>query len=65
MKKTLTKGRNAYSIFEEYERAENRIPTKNEFDTLFYGRTLNPGESNYYYSVKRKWLAECESNESA
>jgi hypothetical protein len=65
MKKTLTKGRNAYSIFEEYERNENRIPTKNEFDALFYGRTLKTGESNYYYSVKKKWIAECESNESA
>lgn len=61
MKKKLSRTRNAYSIFEEYERVENRLPSKLEFDQAFYGRPLNYGESNYYYTAKKKWLAGCEA----
>lgn len=58
MKKLLKKGKNAYSIFEDYLRLENRMPTKKEFDIEFYGRALDHNESNYYYYVKRRYLAE-------
>ena len=46
------------TIFEMYEKLKNRIPTKAEFDLEFYGRILRHNESNHYYNVKRKWLAE-------
>lgn len=50
----------AFSIFEDYMRLENRIPSKDEWDEAWYGRKLRRGESNYYYIVRRKWLAEKE-----
>jgi hypothetical protein len=37
------------------------MPTKKEWDYEYYGRELNRGESNYYYTVKKKWLAGCEA----
>lgn len=46
----------AFSIFEDYMRLENRIPSKDEWDEVWYGRKLRRGESNYYYTIKRKWL---------
>lgn len=54
----------AFSIFENYMRLENRIPSKDEWDEVWYGRKLRRGESNYYYTVKRKWLAEQERGEA-
>ena len=59
MKKEL--GTKAIQIFKEFERLENRLPGKSEFDQEFYGRILKRGESNYYYQVKRKYLQEKES----
>lgn len=63
MKKIINKGTNAMQIFIDYERLENRMPTKAEFDLQLYGRELRRGESNYYYTVKRKYLAGCEAND--
>lgn len=48
----------AFSIFEDYMRLENRIPSKDEWDEVWYGRKLRRGESNYYYTVKRKWFEQ-------
>lgn len=63
MQKVIKKGTNAMQIFIDYERFENRLPTKAEFDLSLYGRELRRGESNYYYTVKRKYLAGCETND--
>lgn len=52
------KVRKAADIFDEYMKLENRIPSKQEFDLEFYGRIMRRNESNHYYNVKRKWLAE-------
>ena len=46
----------AIEVFREFERLENRLPSKNEFDLAFYGRVLRRGESNWYYAVKKKYL---------
>lgn len=48
----------AIEIFREFERMENRLPSKDEFDIAFYGRTLSRGESNWYYKVKKRFLQE-------
>ena len=48
----------AIEVFKEFERLENRLPTKAEFDQEYYGRVLKRGESNWYYAVKRKFLQE-------
>lgn len=37
----------ACQIFEDYERLENRLPTKAEFEIEFYGEEKK--ESKYYY----------------
>lgn len=50
----------AIEVFREFERLENRIPSKEEFDLAYYGRKLRRGESNWYYQVKRKYLEESE-----
>lgn len=50
----------AIEVFREFERLENRLPSKNEFDLAFYGRVLRRGESNWYYAVKKKYLEESE-----
>lgn len=63
MKKIIKRGTNAMQIFIDYERDENRLPTKAEFDLALYGRELRRGESNYYYTVRRKYLAGCEAND--
>ena len=52
----------AIQVFYDYERLENRLPTKQEFDLAFYGRILKRGESNWYYAVKKKYLTEGEEN---
>ena len=57
----VNKGIKAIQIFYDYDRLENRLPTKDEFDLAYYGRTLKRGESNWYYNVRRKFLAEKES----
>lgn len=54
-------GVKAIQVFYDYERLENRLPTKNEFDQAYYGRILRRGESNWYYAVKKKFLAEREA----
>lgn len=56
--KKVNKGMKAVQIFYDYERLENRLPSRNEFDLAFYGRILSRGESNYYYQVKREFLKE-------
>lgn len=48
----------AIKIFYDYERMENRLPTKQEFDLAYYGRILERGESNWYYKVKRNFIEE-------
>ena len=55
-KRTVT----AYSIFDKYERLENRLPTREEFELEFYGKVRERNESRYYYQAKRKYLAEKE-----
>lgn len=50
----------AIEVFREFERLENRLPSKSEFDQAYYGRVLKSGESNWYYAVKKKFLAERE-----
>ena len=54
----------AVEIFYLYEEKEQRLPTKKEWEIEYYGRVCDRNESNYYYSVKRKYLAEREANES-
>lgn len=44
----------ACQIFEEYDRLENRLPTKQEFELEYYGEVKK--ESRYYYMVKRRYL---------
>jgi hypothetical protein len=56
MIKVLQRGKTAYSIFDDYMRFENRIPSKSEFDLEFYGRKTLHNQTNYYYQVKKKWL---------
>ena len=47
----------AEQIFADYERFENRLPSRVEFNMEFYG--YDPGQSSrYYYAVKRKYLQE-------
>ncbi len=48
----------AIQIFYNYDRLENRLPSKDEFDMEWYGRKLNRGVSNYYYQVKKIFLSE-------
>lgn len=62
MQKVLKNGQTALSIFYDFQREQNRIPTKDEFDLAFYGKELNRGASNYYYRVKKKFL-EGEMND--
>ena len=54
------RGIKAVQIFYDFERLENRLPTKAEFDQAYYGKELRRGESNYYYQVKQKYLQERE-----
>lgn len=56
----VNKGAKAIQIFYDYDKQENRLPTKAEFDQAYYGRVLKRGESNYYYEVKRKYVKEKE-----
>lgn len=49
------KGMKAIQIFIDYERLENRLPTKKEFDKAWYGRELPHNRSNYYYKVKKQF----------
>lgn len=44
----------ACQIFEEYDRLENRLPSKLEFELEYYGEEKK--ESRYYYMVKRRYL---------
>lgn len=55
------KGVKAIQIFYDFQRLENRLPTKAEFDEAYYGRVLRRGESNWYYAVKKKFLEESEA----
>lgn len=48
----------AIQIFYNYEKLENRLPSKDEFDMEWYGRKLRRGVSNYYYQVKKSFLSE-------
>lgn len=50
----------AIQIFYDYERLENRMPTKEEFEQAFYGRVMKKSESRYYWAVKKQYLKECE-----
>lgn len=50
----------AIQVFYDYERLENRLPTKDEFDLAYYGRKLRRGESNWYYNVRKRYLMERE-----
>lgn len=52
----------AIQIFYNYDKLENRLPTKEEFDKEWYGKKLRRGVSNYYYQVKRMFLEEGELN---
>lgn len=54
----VNKGIKAIQVFYDYEKLENRLPSKNEFDLAYYGRTLRRGESNWYYTVKKRFLEE-------
>lgn len=63
MKKVISKGKNAIQIFYDFERLENRLPSKNEFDLAYYGRTLTTNQSNYYYTVRRRFMAEKQERE--
>ena len=56
--KKVNNGIKAIQVFYDYERLENRLPTKQEFDLAYYGRILQRGESNWYYQVKRKFINE-------
>ena len=58
--KKANKGIKAIQVFYDFERLENRLPEKSEFDLAFYGRELRRGESNYYYQAKREFLKEME-----
>ena len=51
----------AIQIFYDYERFENRMPTKEEWEKEFYGRVMRPTESRYYYQVRKRFLQECEA----
>lgn len=51
----------AIEIFREYERLENRLPTKAEWEMEWFGRVCSRNENNYYYQVRRKYLQEKES----
>lgn len=59
--KKLNKGVKAIQIFYDFEKLENRLPTKAEFDQAYYGRVLRRGESNWYYQVKKDFLMEREA----
>jgi hypothetical protein len=50
----------AIQIFIDYEKLENRLPSRKEFELAWFGRELRCNESNYYYKVKRDFLAERE-----
>ena len=56
----------ALQVFEELYKEENRIPTKAEWETRWFGRPCKRNENNYYYVIKKKWLnkQESDSNES-
>lgn len=56
----VNKGIKAIQIFYDYDKLENRLPTKKEFDLAFYGRVLGSNESNWYYTVRKKFLKERE-----
>lgn len=58
--KKVNKGMKAVQIFYDFERLENRLPSKNEFDLAYYGKELRRGQSNYFYQVKREFLKEME-----
>lgn len=51
---------NAIQIFYDYDRLENRLPTREEFEKDYYGRVMKPTESRYYYTVRKKFLEERE-----
>ena len=48
---------NAIQIFYDYDRLENRLPTREEFEKEYYGQTKR---GTYYYQVKREYLEERE-----
>lgn len=50
----------AIQIFIDYEKLENRLPSRKEFELAWFGRELRHNESNYYYKVKKDFLAERE-----
>lgn len=50
----------AIEIFREYERLENRLPTKEEWEMEWFGRVCRRNENNYYYQVKKRFLQERE-----
>lgn len=50
----------AIQIFYDYERLENRMPTREEFEVAFYGRVMKKHESRYYWTVKKQYLEERE-----
>lgn len=49
---------NAIQIFYDYDRLENRLPTKEEFEMAYYNQIKKGGK--YYYQVKREYLEERE-----
>lgn len=51
---------NAIQIFYDYDRIENRLPTREEFEKAYYGRVMEPTESRYYYTVRKRFLQERE-----
>lgn len=51
----------AIEVFREFYKEENRLPKKEEFDFIFYGRELRRGESNWYYAVRKKFLEEVDA----
>ena len=51
----------AIQIFIDYDKLENRLPTRKEFELAWFGRELRRNESNYYYKVKKDFLAEREA----
>lgn len=51
----------AIQIFYDFDRMENRLPSRKEFELAWFGRELRHNESNYYYKVKKDFLKECEA----
>lgn len=51
---------NAIQIFYDYERLENRLPSREEFETAYYGQVMDPTKSRYYYTIRKRFLQERE-----